>query len=82
MAHAAVDHGLEHFGWYNLRRTMCTHLASFGIRSEVAETCLGFELRGVEGNYNTHDHLSERRAVPDPLRGAREPHTNPECIPE
>jgi integrase len=60
---AAVEHGLEHFTLHDLRRTMRTHLASLGIRSEVAERCLGHKLRGVEGTYNTHDYLNERRAA-------------------
>ena len=42
---------------------MRTHLAALGIRSEVAERCLGHKLRGVEGTYNTHDYLNERRAA-------------------
>jgi hypothetical protein len=33
------------------------------VRSEVAERCLGHRLRGVEGIYNTHDYLQERRAA-------------------
>jgi integrase len=60
---ASVDHGLEHFTLHDLRRTMRTHLASLGIRSAVAERCLGHKLRGVEGKYNTHDYLNERRAA-------------------
>jgi len=59
----SVDHALEHFALHELRRTMRTHLASLGIRSEVAERCLGHKLRGVEGTYNTHDYLNERRAA-------------------
>jgi hypothetical protein len=42
---------------------MRTHLAALGVRSEVAERCLGHKLRGVEGTYNTHDYLSERRTA-------------------
>jgi integrase len=57
-----LDHGLEHFTLHDLRRTMRTHLAALGIRSEVAERCLGHHLRGVEGVYNTHDYFQERRA--------------------
>jgi len=36
-----------------------------GVRSEVAERCLGHRLRGVEGIYNTHDYFDERRAALD-----------------
>ncbi len=60
---AVVEHGLQHFTLHDLRRTMRTHLASLGVRSEVAERCLGHKLRGVEGTYNTHDYLNERRAA-------------------
>jgi integrase len=59
----AVEHGLEHFTLHDLRRTMRTHLASLGVRREVAERCLAHKLRGVEGTYNTHDYLNERRAA-------------------
>ena len=58
-----LDDGLEHFTLHDLRRTMRTHLAALGIRSEVAERCLGHQLRGVEGIYNTHDYFQERRAA-------------------
>jgi integrase len=56
-----VQHGVPHFTLHDLRRTMRTHLAALGVRSEVAERCLGHKLRGVEGTYNTHDYLTERR---------------------
>jgi hypothetical protein len=42
---------------------MRTHLAALGVRSEVAERCLGHKLRGVESVYNTHDYLNERRVA-------------------
>jgi integrase len=58
-----VEHGVPHFTLHDLRRTMRTHLAALGVRSEVAERCLGHKLRGVEGVYNTHDYLAERRAA-------------------
>jgi integrase len=58
-----VDHGVAHFTLHDLRRTMRTHLAALGVRSEVAERCLGHKLRDVEGTYNTHDYLNERRAA-------------------
>lgn len=60
---ASVEHGVMHFTLHDLRRTMRTHLAMLGVRSEVAERCVGHKLRGVEGTYNTHDYLSERRAA-------------------
>ncbi len=60
---ARVDHRIPHFTLHDLRLTMRTHLAALGVRSEVAERCHGHKLRGVEGTYNTHDYLSERRAA-------------------
>lgn len=60
---AGVEHGVAHFTLHDLRRTMQTHLAALGVRSEVAERCLGHKLRGIEGVYNTHDYLTERRAA-------------------
>jgi integrase len=60
---ANVEHGIAHFTLHDLRRTMRTQLAVLGVKSEVAERCLGHKLRGVEGTYNTHDYLNERRAA-------------------
>jgi integrase len=56
-----VKHGLAHFTLHDLRRTARTHLAALGVRREVAERCLGHKLRGVEGTYDRHDYLKERR---------------------
>ncbi len=58
-----VKHGLPHFTLHDLRRTARTQLAALGIRSEVAERCLGHKLRGIEGTYNRHDYFDERRAA-------------------
>jgi integrase len=58
-----VKHGLPHFTLHDLRRTARTHLAGLGVRREVAERCLGHKLRGVEGTYDRHDYLKERRAA-------------------
>ncbi|MFZ0498062.1 MAG: site-specific integrase, partial [Steroidobacteraceae bacterium] len=58
-----VPHGLRPFTLHDLRRTARTQLAALGIRREVAERCLGHQLRGVEGTYDRHDYLKERRAA-------------------
>jgi integrase len=58
-----VAHELPHFTLHDLRRTARTHLAALGVRREVAERCLGHKLRGVEGTYDRHDYLRERRAA-------------------
>lgn len=61
LALTRIEHGLEHFTIHDLRRTARTQLAALGVRSEVGERCLNHQLRGIEGTYNTHDFLSERR---------------------
>ncbi len=58
-----VKHGLRHFTLHDLRRTARAHLAALGIRREVAERCLGHNLRGVEGTYDRHDYFRERRVA-------------------
>lgn len=60
-----VKHGLKPFTLHDLRRTARTHLAALGVRREVAERCLGHKIRGVEGTYDRHDYLSERREALD-----------------
>jgi integrase len=60
---AGVEHRVAHFTLHDLRRTMRTHLAALGVRSEVAERCLGHKLRGIEETYNTHDYLNEHRVA-------------------
>lgn len=63
VAMSRVKHGLPDFTLHDLCRTARTHLAALGIRSEVAERCLGHKLRGIEGTYNRHDYFDERRAA-------------------
>jgi integrase len=58
-----VPHGLRPFTLHDLRRTARTPLAALGIRREVAERCLGHQLRGVEGTDDRHDDFKERRAA-------------------
>ena len=58
-----VKHGLPPFTLHDLRRTARTQLAALGVRREVAERCLGHQLRGVEGTYDRHDYFKERRAA-------------------
>lgn len=53
--------GVSHFTIHDLRRTCRSLLASIGIQSHVAERCLNHKLKGVEGIYNRHDYLDERR---------------------
>jgi integrase len=56
-----VQHDLEHFTVHDMRRTARTHLAALGVSREVAERALNHKLRGVEGIYNRHDYIEERR---------------------
>ncbi|HHQ4765677.1 MAG: tyrosine-type recombinase/integrase [Shewanella sp.] len=53
--------GVEHFTIHDLRRTCRSLLASLGVPSHIAERCLNHKLKGVEGIYNRHDYLNERR---------------------
>ncbi|WP_339012941.1 site-specific integrase [Aeromonas popoffii] len=53
--------GLEHFTVHDMRRTCRSLLASLGVPSHIAERCLNHKLKGVEGIYNRHDYLNERR---------------------
>ena len=61
VALARVEHGLPHFTVHDLRRTMRSQLAALGIAPHVAERCLNHKLKGVEGVYDRHDYLEERR---------------------
>jgi integrase len=58
---ANLKHGLAHFTVHDFRRTMRSELAALGVRSEIAERCLNHTIKGVEGTYNRHDYLDERR---------------------
>lgn len=52
---------IKHFSVHDLRRTCRTMLAQLGVPGHVAERCLNHKLKGVEGIYNKHDYLDERR---------------------
>ncbi|QFU20699.1 site-specific integrase [Shewanella eurypsychrophilus] len=52
---------MEHFSPHDLRRTFRSLAASNGIAGHVAERCLNHKLKGVEGIYDRHDYLEERR---------------------
>ena len=53
--------GIEHFTVHDLRRTCRSLLAAAGVSGVVAERCLNHKLKGVEGIYDRHDYLDERR---------------------
>jgi integrase len=52
---------VDPFCIHDFRRTARTHLAALGVESHIAERCLNHKLKGVEGIYNRHDYLDERR---------------------
>jgi hypothetical protein len=45
----------------SLRCTARTLMARAQVSREIAEHCLGHKLAGVEGVYNRHDYLEEKR---------------------
>lgn len=53
---------VANFTVHDFRRTGRTHLAELGVDPVVAERCLNHRIRGVEGIYNRHQYLDERRA--------------------
>lgn len=52
---------LAPFTVHDLRRTCRSLLAAEGVAPHVAERCLNHKLKGIEGVYNQHDYLEERR---------------------
>ncbi|EHY9870364.1 tyrosine-type recombinase/integrase [Vibrio campbellii] len=52
---------VDYFVVHDLRRTFRTLASAEGIDGQVAERCLNHKLKGVEGIYNRHDFLEERR---------------------
>lgn len=49
------------FTVHDFRRTARTHLEALGVDWRVAERCLNHKIKGVEGIYNRHDFMNERR---------------------
>lgn len=58
-----VKHELEPFTIHDFRRTARTQLAELGVAPHVAEACLNHKPKGVEGVYNRHSYLAERRTA-------------------
>ena len=52
---------MDNFCIHDFRRTARSHLAALGVDSHIAERCLNHKLKGIEGVYNHHDCLDERR---------------------
>lgn len=49
------------FSPHDLRRTFRSLAASLGVPGHIAERCLNHKLKGVEGIYDRHDYLNERK---------------------
>lgn len=82
-ANVLGEAGLEHFTVHDLRRTCRSLLALLGVPSHIAERCLNHKLRGVEGIYNRHDYLVERREAFEQLARLLAPLVNdmPNVVP-
>lgn len=52
---------IKPFSPHDLRRTFRSLAASQGVAGHVAERCLNHKLKGVEGIYDRHDYLEERK---------------------
>jgi integrase len=48
---------------HDLRRTGRTGLAKLGVSKDVAERVLNHAREGMEGVYDVHDYLEEKRAA-------------------
>ncbi|WP_028116421.1 tyrosine-type recombinase/integrase [Ferrimonas senticii] len=69
---------IKHFTVHDLRRTCRSLLAELGVNGHVAERCLNHKLKGVEGIYDRHDYLTERREALDKLATVIAPIVNQE----
>lgn len=58
---------MSHFTVHDLRRTCRTLLAKQGTPGHIAERCLNHKLKGIEGIYNQHDYLEERKEALEKL---------------
>lgn len=63
MAHDQRCHKVKHFTNHDLRRTLRTLGRKIGIAADVLEAMLAHKRTGVEGIYDHHDRLDERRAA-------------------
>ena len=52
---------MERFVIHDFRRTARTHLSALGVIPHIAERCLNHKVEGVEGIYDRHDYIDERR---------------------
>lgn len=52
---------VPHWTLHELRRTAKTLMARAGVRPDISERVLGHAIQGVEGTYDRHDYLKEKR---------------------
>lgn len=52
---------MPRFVIHDFRRTARTHLSALGTVPHIAERCLNHKVGGVEGIYDRHDYINERR---------------------
>ena len=62
-AKTALDKATGIFGWtlHDLRRTAKTLMVRAGVRPDISERVLGHAIPGVEGVYDRHSYLDEKR---------------------
>jgi integrase len=63
---------------HDLRRTAKTLMVRAGVRPDISERVLGHVVRGVEGVYDRHSYLDEKRDALERLAAAVERILNPE----
>jgi hypothetical protein len=68
---------LEPWQHRDLRRTARTMLSRMGVDSKIGEHALGHTLRGVEGIYDRHHYLPEKREAFEHLAELVERIVNP-----
>lgn len=64
---------IKPFSPHDLRRTFRSLAASQGVAGHVAERCLNHKLKGVEGIYDRHDYLEERKDAHEKIANLLEP---------
>ena len=67
------------FGWtlHDLRRTAKTLMVRAGVRPDISERVLGHAIPGVEGIYDRHSYLAEKRDALEKLATVVERILNP-----
>jgi integrase len=62
---------------HDLRRTAKTLMARAGVRPDISERVLGHVISGVEGTYDRHSYIDEKRAALEKLAAMIERIVNP-----